>query len=96
MRSNASGDPMSGCVGYESEEYYEIFFDESYRRVMKFCEGQNVNFTISLQALSKALVEEGIVEQRNGKNSFLKRFKGNVRRHVMLVKKSEVNNIYGE
>lgn len=63
---------------------------------MKFCEGQNVNFTISLQALSKALVEEGIVEQRNGKNSFLKRFKGNVRRHVMLVKKSEVNNIYGE
>ena len=96
MRPNMSGDPMSGCVGYESEEYYEIFFDESYRRVMKFCEGQNVNFTISLQALSKALVEEGIVEQRNGKNSFLKRFKGNVRRHVMLVKKSEVNNIYGE
>ena len=45
MRTNVSGDPVSGCVGYESKEYYEIFFEQAFKQVMKFCEGQNVNFT---------------------------------------------------
>ena len=96
MRSNASGDPMSGCVGYESEEYYEIFFEQAFKQVMKFCEGQNVNFTISPQALSKALAEEGIIYVKNGQNTYTKRYGGNVRRRVMCIKKSEVKNIYGE
>jgi hypothetical protein len=96
MRSNASGDPMSGCVGYESEEYYEIFFEQAFKQVMKFCEGQNVNFTISPQALSKALAEEGIIQVKNGQNTYTKRYGGNVRRRVMCIKKSEVKNIYGE
>ena len=96
MRPNMSGDPVSGCVGYESEEYYEIFFEQAFRQVMKFCEGQNVNFTVSPQALSKALAEEGIIQVKNGQNTYTKRYGGNVRRRVMCIKKSEVKNIYGE
>ena len=96
MRSNASGEPMSGCVGYESEEYYEIFFEQAFRQVMKFCEAQSVNFTISPQALSKALAEEGIILVKNGQNTYTKRYGGNVRRRVMCIKKSEIKNIYGE
>ena len=82
--------------GYESEEYYEIFFEQAFKQVMKFCEGQNVNFTISPQALSKALAEEGIIQVKNGQNTYTKRYGGNVRRRVMCIKKSEVKNIYGE
>ena len=96
MRTNVSGDPVSGCVGYESEEYYEIFFEQAFKQVMKFCEGQNVNFTVSPQALSKALAEEGIIQVKNGQNTYTKRYGGNVRRRVMCIKKSEVKNIYGE
>ena len=82
--------------GYESEEYYEIFFEQAFRQVMKFCEAQSVNFTISPQALSKALAEEGIILVKNGQNTYTKRYGGNVRRRVMCIKKSEVKNIYGE
>ena len=57
---------------------------------MKFCEGQNVNFTVSPQALSKALAEEGIIQVKNGQNTYTKRYGGNVRRRVMCIKKSEV------
>ena len=96
MRPNMSGDPVSGCVGYESEEYYEIFFEQAFRQVMKFCEAQSVNFTISPQALSKALAEEGIILVKNGQNTYTKRYGGNVRRRVMCIKKSEIKNIYGE
>ena len=96
MRPNISGDPVSGCVGYESEEYYEIFFEQAFKQVMKFCEGQSVNFTISPQALSKDLAEEGIIYVKNGQNTYTKRYGGNVRRRVMCIKKSEVKNIYGE
>ena len=96
LRTNTSEEPAPGCVGYESEEYYEIFFEQSFKQVMKFCEAQGVNFTISLQALSKALAEEGIILVKNGQNTYTQRYGGNVRRRVMCVKKSEVQNIYGE
>ena len=31
LRTNTSEEPAPGCVGYESEEYYEIFFEQSFR-----------------------------------------------------------------
>ena len=96
LRTNTSEEPAPGCVGYESEEYYEIFFEQSFKQVMKFCEAQGVNFTISPQALSKALAEEGIILIKNGQNTYTKRYGSNVRRRVMCIKKSEVQNIYGE
>ena len=96
LRTNTSEEPAPGCVGYESEEYYEIFFEQSFKQVMKFCEAQGVNFTISPQALSKVLAEEGIILVKNGQNTYIKRYGGNVRRRVMCIKKSEVQNIYGE
>ena len=96
LRTNTSEEPAPGCVGYESEEYYEIFFEQSFKQVMKFCEAQGVNFTISPPALSKALAEEGIILVKNGQNTYIKRYGGNVRRRVMCIKKSEVQNIYGE
>ena len=96
LRTNTSEEPAPGCVGYESEEYYEIFFEQSFKQVMKFCEAQGVNFTISLQALSKALADEGFIYVKNGQNTFTQRYGGNVRRRVMCVKKSEVQNIYGD
>ena len=96
LRTNTSEEPAPGCVGYESEEYYEIFFEQSFKQVMKFCEAQGVNFTISPPALSKALAEEGIILIKNGQNTYTKRYGGNVRRRVMCIKKSEVQNIYGE
>jgi len=96
LRTNTLEEPAPGCVGYESEEYYEIFFEQSFKQVMKFCEAQGVNFTISPQALSKALAEEGLIYVKNGQNTFTKRYGGGVRRRVMCVKKSEVQNIYGE
>ena len=96
LRTNTSEEPAPGCVGYESEEYYEIFFEQSFKQVMKFCEAQGVNFTISLPALSKALAEEGIILVKNGQNTYTQRYGGNVRRRVMCIKKSEVQNIYGE
>ena len=80
----------------DNAEYYEIFFEQAFKQVMKFCEGQNVNFTVSPQALSKALAEEGIIYVKNGQNTYTKRYGGNVRRRVMCIKKSEVKNIYGE
>ena len=63
---------------------------------MKFCEAQGVNFTISPPTLSKALAEEGIIFVKNGQNTYVKRYGGNVRRRVMCIKKSEVQSIYGE
>jgi hypothetical protein len=96
LRTNTSEEPAPGCVGYESEEYYEIFFEQSFKQVMKFCEAQGVNFTISPQALSKALAEEGIILIKNGQNTYTKRYGSNVRRRVMCIKKSEVQNIYGD
>ena len=96
LRTNTSEEPAPGCVGYESEEYYEIFFEQSFKQVMKFCEAQGVNFTISPLALSKALAEEEIILVKNGQNTYIKRYGGNVRRRVMCIKKSEVQNIYGE
>ena len=96
LRTNTSEEPVPGCVGYESEEYYEIFFEQSFKQVMKFCEAQGVNFTISPPALSKALAEEGIILIKNGQNTYTKRYGSNVRRRVMCIKKSEVQNIYGE
>ena len=96
LRTNTSEEPAPGCVGYESEEYYEIFFEQSFKQVMKFCEAQGVNFTISPPSLSKALAEEGIILVKNGQNTYIKRYGGNVRRRVMCIKKSEVQNIYGE
>ena len=96
LRTNTSEEPAPGCVGYESEEYYEIFFEQSFKQVMKFCEAQGVNFTISPPTLSKALAEEGIIFVKNGQNTYIKRYGGNVRRRVMCIKKSEVQNIYGE
>ena len=96
LRTNTSEEPAPGCVGYESEEYYEIFFEQSFKQVMKFCEAQGVNFTISPPALSKALAEEGIILVKNGQNTYIKRYGSNVRRRVMCIKKSEVQNIYGE
>ena len=96
LRTNTSEEPAPGCVGYESEEYYEIFFEQSFKQVMKFCEAQCVNFTISLPALSKALAEEGIILVKNGQNTYTQRYGGNVRRRVMCIKKSEVQSIYGE
>ena len=96
LRTNTSEEPAPGCVGYESEEYYEIFFEQSFKQVMKFCEAQGVNFTISPPTLSKALAEEGIILVKNGQNTYTKRYGSNVRRRVMCIKKSEVQNIYGE
>ena len=96
LRTNTSEEPAPGCVGYESEEYYEIFFEQSFKQVMKFCEAQGVNFTISPPALSKALAEEGIILVKNGQNTYIKRYGSNVRRRVMCIKKSEVQSIYGE
>ena len=96
LRTNTSEEPALGCVGYESEEYYEIFFEQSFKQVMKFCEAQGVNFTISPPALSKALAEEGIILIKNGQNTYTKRYGSNVRRRVMCIKKSEVQSIYGE
>ena len=96
LRTNTSEEPAPGCVGYESEEYYEIFFEQSFKQVMKFCEAQGVNFTISPPTLSKALAEEGIIFVKNGQNTYVKRYGGNVRRRVMCIKKSEVQSIYGE
>ncbi|MBO5248804.1 MAG: hypothetical protein J6B54_05935 [Clostridia bacterium] len=45
--------------------------------MMKFCEGQNVNFTVSSRALSKALAEEGIIQVKNGQNTYTKRYGDN-------------------
>ena len=54
-----------------------IYTDQAFKQVMKFCEGQNVNFTVSPQALSKVLAEEGIIQVKNGQNTYTKRYGDN-------------------
>ena len=54
-----------------------IYTEQAFKQVMKFCEGQNVNFTVSSRALSKALAEEGIIQVKNGQNTYTKRYGDN-------------------
>lgn len=81
----------SQFVGYEDDEYYYIIFEVLYSSIKKLCTEQNECFSISQKALLKQLANENLIFTQNGKNSFTKRFKGDVIRCVWL-RKSEIQN----
>ena len=50
----------SGCLGYEDEEYYYLFFESTQRAVKKFCDDQGEGFTISTKALGKVELSRNV------------------------------------
>lgn len=79
-------------VGYEDEEFYYLILENTHRLVKRMCDTQDESFAISAKALSKALFEEGYLQQISGKNTGTMRF-GNVSRRVMRLRKSAVEEV---
>lgn len=92
--SEGDGVLPSGCLGYEDEEYYYLFFESTQRAVKKFCDDQGEGFTISTKALGKALVDEGFINTDTGENTRTMRF-GSKTKRVILLRKEMVENVMG-
>lgn len=85
----------TGCLGFENEEYYLLFFDLTQRAVKKLCNDQGEGFAISTKALGKALAEEGFINADGGENTRSKKIGGKSRR-VLLLRKDKVHELMGE
>ena len=85
----------SGCLGYEDESYYYLFFESSQRAVKKFCDDQGEGFTISTKSLGKALADEGFINTDTGENTRTMRF-GSKTKRVLLLRKDMVEKVMGQ
>ena len=85
----------SGCLGYEDENYYYLFFESSQRAVKKFCDDQGECFTISTKSLGKALADEGFINIDTGENTRTMRF-GSKTKRVLLLRKDMVEKVMGQ
>lgn len=92
--SEGDGVLPSGCLGYEDEEYYYLFFESTQRAVKKFCDDQGESFTISTKALGKALADEGFISTDTGENTRTMRF-GSRTKRVLLLRKKIVEKVMG-
>ena len=92
--SDCDGILPSGCLGYEDEEYYYLFFESTQRAVKKFCDDQGEGFTISTKALGKALADEGFINTDTGENTRTMRF-GSKTKRVLLLRKDMVEKVMG-
>lgn len=92
--SDCDGLLPSGCLGYEDEEYYYLFFESTQRAVKKFCDDQGEGFTISTKALGKALADEGFINTETGENTRTMRF-GSKTKRVLLLRKDMVEKVMG-
>lgn len=84
-----------GCLGFENDEYYLLFFDHTQRAVKKLCDDLGEGFTISTKALGKALAEEGFIHADGGENTRSKKIGGKSRR-VLMLRKDKVRELMGE
>lgn len=84
-----------GCLGFENDEYYLLFFDLTQRAVKKLCDDLGEGFTISTKALGKALAEEGFIHADGGENTRSKKIGGKSRR-VLMLRKDKVRELMGE
>lgn len=92
--SDCDGLLPSGCLGYEDEEHYYLFFESTQRAVKKFCDDQGEGFTISTKALGKALADEGFINTDTGENTRTMRF-GSKTKRVLLLRKEMVEKVMG-
>ena len=92
--SEGDGILPSGCLGYEDEEHYYLFFESTQRAVKKFCDDQGEGFTISTKALGKALADEGFINTDTGENTRTMRF-GSKTKRVLLLRKDMVEKVMG-
>lgn len=80
-------------IGYEDETYYYLMLDASHKAVKRLCGEQDEGFAISAKSLSKALADEGLIEQdESGTNTKTMRFGGRLKR-VMLLRKDKANKL---
>ncbi len=84
----------SGCLGYEDESYYYLFFESTQRAVKKFCDDQGEGFTISTKSLGKALADEGFINTDTRENTRTMRF-GSKTKRVLLLRKDMVEKVMG-
>lgn len=84
----------SGCLGYEDDEYYYLFFEATHKAVKKFCEDQGEGFAITSKALAKALADEGLINSGAGENTRSMRF-GSKTKRVLLLYKGKAEKIAG-
>jgi hypothetical protein len=92
--SDCDGILPSGCLGYEDEEHYYLFFESTQRAVKKFCDDQGEGFSISTKALGKALADEGFINTDTGENTRTMRF-GSKTKRVLLLRKEMVEKVMG-
>lgn len=85
--------PPKNYIGYEDETYYYLMLDASHKAVKRLCGEQDEGFAISAKSLSKALADEGLIEQdESGTNTKTMRFGGRLKR-VMLLRKDKANKL---
>lgn len=85
--------PPKNYIGYEDENYYYLMLDASHKAVKRLCGEQDEGFAISAKSLSKALADEGLIEQdESGTNTKTMRFGGRLKR-VMLLRKDKANKL---
>ena len=72
---------------------YESAKEELYNALWILCGEQDEGFAISPKSLSKALADEGLIEQdESGTNTKTMRFGGRLKR-VMLLRKDKANKL---
>ena len=90
-KNNYEGYTPIGFVGYEDSDYYYLISDAAHKAVRKFCEEQGETFSVTKNALIKALAEENLIETGDKNTKVIKVGTKSIR--VIALKKSTADVI---
>ena len=82
-------------IGFCDEKYCYVFLDASHRHVKKLCREQGEDFPFSGKQVAAALASENVIESKDGKNTFTRRFGGKSKR-VMIMYRERISQILKE